>query len=163
MNTKRIAIIGSFQRTDNYVLIQKIIALFKKVGLTVVSPTGALVTENREGFIVFESDNNMLTNEKIQHDTLEKIFSAHIVYVVNINGYVGKTTCYEIGRVLERKIPLYFYSYPKDLPLCVTEDFIVSPDELVKIIYNSAESLINFECSLCKNLKVCSGDSNAKT
>ena len=77
---KRIAIIGSFQRTDNYELVRELIAFFEKEGLTVVSPAGTIVADNREGFVVFESDNRTQKNEKIQYDTLVKIFSIQIFY-----------------------------------------------------------------------------------
>lgn len=159
---KRIAIIGSFQRTDNYELVRELIAFFEKEGLTVVSPAGTIVADNREGFVVFESDNRTQKNEKIQYDTLVKIFSAHVVYVVNIDGYVGKTTCYEIGRILERRQPIYFYSHPQDLPICITEEFIVSPVKFMEIICNSGESILNLECSSCKKYQICSGGDNVE-
>lgn len=159
---KRVAIIGSFQRTDNYSLVQELIALFKKEGLYVVSPAGTIVTDKREGFVVFESDNPAQRNEKIQYDTLVKIFSAHAVYVANVDGYIGKTTCYEIGRILERKLPIYFYSHPEDLPICITEEFIVSPNKFVEIICNSDESILDLECSSCKKHHICSGGNNVE-
>lgn len=159
---KRVAIIGSFQRTENYSLVQELITLFEEEGLQVVSPAGTRVSDKRNGFVVFETDNQLQKNEKIQHDTLAKIFSAHVVYVANKDGYVGKTTCYEIGRILERRQPIYFYSYPADLPICITEEFIVPPKKLVKIICSSGESILNLECSSCKRHQICSGGSNAE-
>ena len=55
---------------------------------------------------------------------LLKFFASNAVYVININGYIGKTTSYEIGRIIE-KIPLYFIEYPKDLPICVSKEQII--------------------------------------
>lgn len=40
--------------------------------------------------------------------TLDKIIRADMVYVYNPNGYVGKTTCYEIGFCFSKK-SLYIF------------------------------------------------------
>lgn len=159
---KRVAIIGSFQQSRNYTLVQEIITLFLEKGLDVVSPAGTLVVDKRDGFVVFETDDNTLSNEKIQYETLEKIFTANAVYIVNVDGYVGRTTCYEIGRILERKIPLYFMSFPLDLPICITEEFVVEPTAFVDLIYSAEEKTLSLECSCCSKLHLCLGGTDAK-
>lgn len=154
---KQVAIIGSFQRPENYALVQRVINLFSQNALNVTSPSGSSIANKREGFVIFDSDNHCLSNEKIQYDTLDKIFSSNAVYVVNADGYVGKTTCYEIGRVIERKIPIYFHSFPCDLPICITKDFIVAPEEFIDIVKKCELKIMKFECESCIKLQLCLG------
>jgi hypothetical protein len=78
-------------------------------GLIVTSPTGTSVIE--EGIPLFvlcltprlgkSPDSNRCTSSNN---------GAHFVYVVAPQA-MGKTTCYEIGRLLQAKQPLYFSSY----------------------------------------------------
>lgn len=157
---KKVAIIGSFQRSDNYAVVQSLVSLLRDNGFRVTSPDGSSVVDKRDGFVVFSSDDSRLTNQKIQYDTLEKIFSADAVYVVNVGGYIGRTTCYEIGRVLERRQPLYFYSRPNDLPICLTEEFIITPNMFIDIVSQSREVPLWLKCNSCKNMPICIGKAN---
>lgn len=157
---KKVALIGSFQKALNYQRVLEIIQAFRAAGLTVVSPTGTAVTSNRDGFVVFESDDFKQSNEKIQQDTLNNIFTAEAVYVVDVAGYLGWTTCYEIGRLIERQIPLYFLEHPTDLPLCITEDLIVSPEDFIYKVLHQRLEIISCECSHCVNFLKCTGKYN---
>ena len=48
--------------------------------------------------------------------------------------HIGKTTGYEIGRLVERKIPLYYKEPPVDIPLYVPEGSIIGVEEFVSYI-----------------------------
>jgi hypothetical protein len=43
------------------------------------------------------------------------------------NGYVGRTTCYEIGRLVQAARPVYFSDPPDDLPLFVPQSHVLTP------------------------------------
>lgn len=131
-----IAIIGSFQKY--YREIGDLIKFFRKEGLNVTSPYLSTIVESRKQFVVFEADDTTLSNEEIQTDTLRKILNADAVYVYNPptsesgdEGYVGRTTCYEIGILMAKHRPLYYFRPPHDLPVPYCAEQIVSPERLL--------------------------------
>lgn len=128
--TYRVSIIGSFRKYyDNVVTI---IRLFQKNGLWVLSPRDSRITGSIKDFVIFESDNQHYSPEEIQMITLERILLSEAVYVFNPNGYVGRTTCYEIGFCYSRFMPLYFLEHPKDLPIPVHSEQVIAPESFVK-------------------------------
>lgn len=143
----QVAIIGSFQKYYSEVLT--IIKIFKQAGLYVSSPKESFISGRIEDFVIFESDKKDYSPAEIQMITLEKILNADAVYVYNPNGYVGKTTCYEIGFCLSRNKPIYFYDYPDDLPIPVLKNSqILKPEEFVDFISNDKPGFIT-DYSLC--------------
>jgi hypothetical protein len=79
-----------------------------------------------------------------------------MTYVVAPEGYVGKTTCYEIGRVLQAGKPLYFSNAPQDLPILVPSRFVIEADVLVQRILTPAWQpvcLYDEGDSLCEQLE----------
>tara|TARA_Y100000815_G_scaffold72800_1_gene61561 strand:+ start:20195 stop:20707 length:513 start_codon:yes stop_codon:yes gene_type:complete len=126
----KLAVIGSFRR-PNYPKVRSIIEAFRLAGLHVTSPAGTEIISGEE-FVRFESDPPNQSDAQIQTETLERIFSADAVYVITgPNGYVGKTTCYEIGRVIQRRQPVFFDDFPDDLPVHIPPTYVVSPAEFV--------------------------------
>lgn len=80
---------------------------------------------------------------------LDKIIRADMVYVYNPNGYVGKTTCYEIGFCFSKKKPIYFFDYPDDLPISVIKNKqVLKPEEFAYIAFSSEAKFIT-DYSLC--------------
>lgn len=142
----QVSIIGSFRKHYNEVV--RIVNVLRKIGLNVASPNGSKVCNSVEAFVIFETDNQEFTPEEIQMITLEKILNSDAVYVCNPKGYVGKTTCYEIGFCYSRNKPLYFLEKPKDLPMPVDEEQIRSPEEFGKIVLNN-EQKVYMEFDLC--------------
>lgn len=133
MEKIRIAIIGSFQKY--YDEIRELIELFTTHGMIITSPYHSKVVDKRtssgnSGFVIFEADDDSLSDAEIQMDTLRKILIADLVYVYNPKGYVGKTTCYEIGVVISKRRPLFFYAMPDDLPIPISERQVISPQEI---------------------------------
>ncbi|GGP41996.1 hypothetical protein GCM10010185_11600 [Saccharothrix coeruleofusca] len=61
---------------------------------------------------------------------MEKIFSSDFVYVVNPGGYIGRTTAYELGRVHERGMAVYYAEPPKDIPIEVPAGTVLTAREL---------------------------------
>lgn len=134
---RSIAIIGSFQKY--YEDICGVISFFKQHGCQVTSPYLSQITHARDAFVVFEADDQTLSNDEIQTDTLRKILNADAVYVYNLPnestptdmGYVGKTTCYEIGILMAKNKPIYYLYPPYDLPVPVNQKQILSPQDFV--------------------------------
>lgn len=129
MAPRSVAIIGSFKRHND--AVQRVCAVLREAGVTVTSPRGADIVKPGIDFVRFSTDATDLTDTAIQSLALHRIFVANLVYVVAPDGYVGKTTCYEIGRVLQRKQPIYFSASPIDLPLHVPTSFVLQAAELL--------------------------------
>ncbi|MGJ5208121.1 hypothetical protein [Bradyrhizobium sp. HKCCYLR20261] len=127
--TKRIAIIGSFRR-ERYDGVLDILHRFRAAGFAIVSPSGAAIVDGEE-FVRFSTDDASASDPEVQSRTLENIFSADAVYVVAPRGYVGRTTSYEIGRIIQRRQPIYFSEQPNDLPVHIPEWCVVAPAEFV--------------------------------
>ncbi len=142
----KIAVIGSFRK--HYKEVCETLDTFRKMEIGVTSPKGTAICGSIKAFVIFESDNSEYTPEEIQMITLEKILSADVVYVCNPRGYVGRTTCYEIGFCYSRNKPLYFLCSPKDLPMPVVDEQIVSPEEMGQIILNGKKRI--FEPGMCQ-------------
>lgn len=128
----KVAVIGSFRKHYDDVLA--CMRCFADAGWTVTSPVGSEVLEPGIDFVRFASDDPGLSDEEVQTVTLERIFSADAVYVVAPDGYVGRTTCYEIGRLIQAGRPLYFSQHPVDLPIRVAERFVATPKLFVETV-----------------------------
>lgn len=127
-----VAIIGSFRQHYDAVLTAH--REFTSRGIQVTSPLGARVLVEGIPFVRFETDAGHLTDAGVQEKALELILGSDAVYVVAPSGYVGRTTCYEIGRILERGVPLYFTEHPVDLPILVDAAHILDAAELAELI-----------------------------
>jgi len=125
-----LAIIGSFRK--HYDEIRELIEFFANNGILVTSPKYSTISHSRDDFVVFESDNNNLTNAEIQLVTLGNILSANVVYVYNPHGYIGKTTSYEIGICTTMHKKIYYFSEPVDLPVVFVKQQIIDPTEISK-------------------------------
>lgn len=125
----KISIIGSFRKF--YEEIKQVILLLKKNNIEVLSPRYSEITYSIDDFVIFESDDKKLTPSEIQTDTLNRILKSDIVYVYNPEGYIGRTTCYEIGVIRTTTIPLIFLENPRDLPILVHSSEIMNPSKLI--------------------------------
>lgn len=124
----KIALIGSFKQ--HYNLVLEAFNTFQIAGLEILSPKGTAILEHGIPFVRFTSDPRDLDDAMIQTLTLQRILNADLTYVVCPNGYVGRTTCYEIGRLIQAVHPLYFSSIPQDLPIRIPASHILSASEL---------------------------------
>lgn len=140
-----VAIIGSFQKYYDEIL--KVIKLFKSSGLYVLSPKESYICDRIDDFVLFESDSKCFSPEEIQMITLEKIINADVVYVYNPEGYVGRTTCYEIGFCFSKRKPLFFFDYPLDLPIPILrEEQVMKPELFVSYaVTNEAKFITDYD------------------
>lgn len=123
MKKHSVAVIGSFKKHNDSV--QRVCVAVRAAGFTITSPLGSEIVEHGIDFVRFESDATDLSDADVQSLALNRIFAADLVYVVAPKGYVGNTTCYEIGRIIQRRQPIYFSSQPVDLPLYVPPSFVL--------------------------------------
>ncbi|MEU4249612.1 hypothetical protein AB0F15_19590 [Amycolatopsis sp. NPDC026612] len=130
-NALTAAIIGSFRQF--YEQILEAWQTISASGITITSPLGSRVITAGIPFIRFESDDEALDDAAIQTLALHRILRADLVYVVAPTGYIGRTTCYEIGRIIQAGKSIYFSELPKDLPLRVNKERITTPSQLVSL------------------------------
>ena len=123
-----VALIGSFRQ--HYEVVLESLSAFTSVGLVVTSPKGTGIVKHGIPFVRFESDSTEWTDEMVQVAALHRILRADFVFTVVPNGYVGRTTCYEVGRVIQARKPLYFSTRPDDLPLCIPDSHICSASSI---------------------------------
>jgi len=127
-----VAIIASFRQ--HYEEALRALQVFHDNGIEVTSPKGTPIVEPGIAFVRFRSDCAQATDGTVQSIAMHRILRANAVYVVAPDGYVGRTTCYEIGRVIQAARPVYFSERPTDLPICVPEDHIATPQELAEVL-----------------------------
>ena len=123
------SIIGSFRKYYN--IVKEVISVFEKNGITILSPKFSNIIDLNVEFVLFETDDPNLNEVEIELIALHRILRSDFVYVCNPNGYIGRTTCYEIGRIAERRMPLFFMEKPRDLPIYLISNCIYSPEELI--------------------------------
>ena len=128
--TFSVAIIGSFRR--HYNIIVRTAEEFSSLGVRVSSPVVSRIINPGASYVRFETDSPHASDEVIQAATLRKILASDVVYVVAPGGYVGVTTCYELGRAHERRIPTYFADVPRDLPIEVPPGSVLGVHDLVR-------------------------------
>jgi hypothetical protein len=136
-----VAIIGSFRKHYDRVLAA--IDAFVSAGLTVSSPTRSYTLDAKAEFVRFATDPPGCADVEIQLRALQRILSSDVVFVVAPDGYVGRTTCYEIGRVHERKIPIFYSSMPLDLPIPVSANAVADAAAVAKAIQSGRRPVID--------------------
>ena len=123
-----VALIGSFRK--HYAAVEQASSCFVAAGLEVLNPRGKEIVKTDIPFVRFDSDPSTWSDEMIQTVALHRILKADFVYVVAPAGYVGRTTCYEIGRIVQSEHPIYFGERPRDLPLAIPEAHICRVDAI---------------------------------
>lgn len=113
--------------------------MFNSAGVNVLSPKLSTIVDPSEWFVRLGTDCTDQGPAEIQLRALHRILRSDFVYVYNPRGRIGRTTSYEIGRLHERGIPLYFRSKPRDLPIEVPPSAIVTPLKLVGHIQRHQE------------------------
>lgn len=121
--------IGSFRR--HYDEVVAAVVELAESGLVVTTPPVSVITNPGDLFVRFELDPPHVTDGEIQALTLQKILCSDAVYVVAPNGYIGRTTCYELGRVHQKGIPVFYSEVPVDLPLEVQDTAVCGAGELM--------------------------------
>jgi len=151
-----VAIIGSFRQ--HYRDVLSAWTVFHGATWIITSPLGTPIIEQGIPFVRFESDDPTWDDPTVQTVALHRILRADLTYVVAPSGYIGRTTSYELGRVLQAQRPVYFSAQPMDLPFAVPEGSIASPDEVVRrfatceaapVFHGTAGEYAEWERRLC--------------
>jgi hypothetical protein len=129
LKASRVAVIGSFRQ--HYQAVLECINDFRDAGWVVTSPAATKILKEGIDFVRFASDDAALSDAEVQSVTLRNIFAAGLVYVVAPNGYVDRTTCYEIGRLIQARRPVYLSHRPLDLPVHVPDRFVIDTHKLI--------------------------------
>ena len=137
---KTVSIIGSFRKENHYAKIVETIERLRENNIEVLSPAGTEVVGSINKFVIFNSDNPNLTPAQIEEETIKKIFASDIVYVCNVDGYIGNTTQYEIGRCEVRGKEMYFFEPPEDLMMDPSKIKVMSVDDLILYIKGNDKS-----------------------
>lgn len=123
-----VAIIGSFRQHLKAVSTAR--QIFVDAGWDVVTPVSGVVDDSAALFVRFDTDDAKHDDATVQVIALHRILSADMVYVCAPGGYVGRTTCFEIGWIVSRNRPLYFSETPHDLPLHVPTSAVLPLSDL---------------------------------
>jgi hypothetical protein len=132
MTRLSVSILGSFRQY--YPQVINAIIEFEKNGIVVKSPIVSKIINPGAPFVRFESDSAHLSDYDIQEITFDKIFASDFIYVVAPAGYIGRTTCYELGRVRERGIPVYFSEPVQDLPVEIHPEAVIGAADLAEMM-----------------------------
>jgi hypothetical protein len=134
-----VSVIGSFRQYYSQVI--RAVQQFESLGITVRSPAVSRIVNPGDDYARFESDPADSSDQLIQAVTMERILSSDLVYVVAPGGYIGRTTCYELGRADERSIPVYFSAPPRDLPIAVPPGSVLRVADLGRRLLRPPVSL----------------------
>jgi hypothetical protein len=147
---KTAAIIGSFRQ--HYPAVVDAVDALRKAGIEVTSPLGTGILEPGIDFVRFESDDTSYDDSTVQTIALHRILRADAVYVIAPDGYIGRTTSYEIGRIRQAERPVYFSERPRDLPIEVLDGHIPSATQFAASVIHSGHT--DCECMTTENAEL---------
>ena len=130
MTSISISVIGSFRQ--HYAHAVHAAREFEAHGIKVKSPSISRIVNPGDEFPRFETDSPQSPDHAIQAAALHKILDSDLAYVVAPGGYIGRTTCYELGRIHASSIPVYFSARPRDLPIEVASESVLCVHDLVR-------------------------------
>lgn len=142
---KTIGLIGSFRKNFSEIVALK--QYFENNNLRVNNPIGNNLTKQDCLFVRCNEDNENEDDAMIQTRAIARLFKSDLVYVFVKDCFIGKTTCYEVGRLLQRGIPLYFSEKPDDFPLYIPPKRIISKEEVLYLAINGLETVFYSENS----------------
>jgi hypothetical protein len=134
----QVALIGSFRQHFATVLDAR--SCCDERGLIVNTPLGSEPLDANVDFVRLDTDTVTLSDPEVQSVAMDRILRAAAVFTVAPGGYVGRTTCYEIGRVLQSGVPLYFSEAPLDLPISVPSTHILTVSAFAALVASGGHS-----------------------
>lgn len=143
-NKKKCVIIGSFRKHIN--LVNYIVNLFKKNQIEVLSPETCNVINPDDNFVLFDYDPPILNEGEIQTIVLKKMHIVDFVYLINPEGYLGKSAAFEIGYAFANNLKVFsFEKISKEMHKHFVSG-VFSPEEIVDN-YDEILGLYNFRRS----------------
>ena len=128
---------GSFRK--HFELIQVVRDVFTSAGIEVVAPTKSNLASIEKGFALLEGEQNQDPRliELLYLHNLKKIGKNGFSYFVNPEGYIGKSTSYELGIAQISNTQCFFYESPTDHPAYIHKNSIWSPQLLAEYVYEN--------------------------
>lgn len=116
--------------------IRRIHCLFTKAGIEVLAPANSEITAVEDGFVFFEDDksDDPRMVELVYLHNLKKLGENDFSYFVNPEGYIGRSTSYELGIAQVSNINHYFLEKPADHPVYFHKNAVWEPEHLVEYI-----------------------------
>lgn len=128
---------GSFSKHFDY--LQKIHKLLNDAGIEVLAPQSGEVVANEQGFGLFENEigKDPRSVELLYLHNLKKLGEDGFSYFINPDGYIGRSTSYELGIAHLTNTRTFFTNKLHDHPAYVHKNSIWKPEKLVDFILNS--------------------------
>lgn len=125
----RCVIHGSFRK--HFKEIKRVYEIFTQAGIEVVAPEISEITMVKDGFVYLASNN--------QHDdprlvellylrNLKRLGAGGFSYFVDPDGYIGKSTSYELGIAQLSNVRCFFMKPPVDHPVYLHRNSVWSPE-----------------------------------
>ncbi len=126
---------GSFRK--HFKEIKRVYEIFTAAGIEVIAPEFSDIASVNNGFAYLKSDN--------QHDdprlvellylrNLKKLGQGGFSYFVDPDGYIGRSTSYELGIAQLSNVRCFFIQKPVDHPVYAHQNSVWSPESLVAYI-----------------------------
>ena len=128
---------GSFSK--HFKEIQRTAALFELAGIQVLAPKQDSLTDSQDGFAFFKDEigqDPRYIELKYLHN-LKKLGATGFSYFVNPDGYIGKSTSYELGIAQLTNTHCFFSHKVTDHPAYVQHNAIWSPELLMNYILDN--------------------------
>ena len=128
--TFRCVVHGSFRK--HLPEIRQAIEVFESAGIEVLAPALPDVTTEIDGFVRFEGEEKKDARliELLYLRQLKRLGQEGFSYFVDPEGYIGKTTSYELGIAQVTNVPCFFSTRPTDHPVYVHKNSVLSPEDL---------------------------------
>ena len=128
---------GSFRK--HFDLIQQTRKIFAAAGIEVVAPQEAELTSIEDGFALLQGEENQDARliELLYLHNIKRIGKNGFSYFVNPEGYIGKSTSYELGIAQISNTRCFFYESPTDHPAYIHKNSIWSPQLLAEYVYEN--------------------------
>lgn len=128
---------GSFRK--HFDEIKRIHAIFTAAGIEVLAPAMSEIKSFEDGFAVLESDTatDPRMTELLYLNNLQRLGKEGFSYFVDPEGYIGKSTAYELGIAQLSNVRCFFYAKPKDHPAYIHKNSVWRPEHLAEFIYEN--------------------------
>jgi nucleoside 2-deoxyribosyltransferase len=140
---RKVVISGSFRRYGKDVETAR--KNFERIGVSVSAPLSQKSVKISNDFVFLETDDPNKTAEELEEEFMEKIKQADMLYVADVDGYIGRSVATEMGLALLQKIPIILSEkikhFSEDVPRYVQEIFGNIPYQYLFIERINRESL----------------------
>ena len=128
---------GSFSK--HFQEIKDVCKLFQTSGIEVLAPKNDDLIKGIDNFFLFKDETDLDPRyvELLYLHNLKQLGENGFSYFVNPDGYIGKSSSYELGIAQISNVRCFFSSKPKDHPVYIQDGSIWSADNLAKYIKNN--------------------------